>query len=472
MEISKGRYKLGNKTTVNGREVEVLRTFFKQNKTNITEGRSVSIGKYHIWPSYIIDNTDATTFNFTAVAYSEWGHMQGEFDFRYGQSQAPSMKVISPIDPAGGHGTISIVAKESSLWHRLKIKIRVTLQGKENTNDIGDISFPIGVVTYKYDEGGQKDLTETIDRNKNYIIEALAPSVDTTNKVKTSEYIIAYNTNCTTEHDTLNYDYNDKDYTLNYEISANNEVLNKTGKVEIVSYYGYDEGILTEYTLDQPILLASWTQLPNILYFVSMAWVSKPSSKDSDPVLEDSMTVEYNDTTFNMYLYIELGVSPNGGHDIYWNQNYTLNGKSLDATAPSDIAKYVTIECLNGKKSDGSENNHSKNYTKFTSSTMWQYGNYVKVTGMSLANNETNNTDRIQQYYVDNMTFTNDNLMTSGNRKIGAVTSDRTDDKKNVNIDFEVIKYSRTSPWNVNINALFNYGKYTGSTNGKDINIE
>lgn len=470
MEISTGRYKLGNTTDQSGNVSEVNRTFFKDG-SGIIEGRALTFGQTHIWPSYRLDNIGASTFKYTAPAMSDWGHMQGNYDFRNGQTTAPSTKVISPIDPAGGYGTISVIAKESSLWHRVKIKLRSTVTGKDNIDENGDISFPTGTKTYKYDDGGVKDKTETIVRNEHYNIEVLPSSLDVGTNTKTTDFIISFKeTHSDTE--TLIPSLDTVDYKLNYEIAANNEVTNKSGKLEIISYYAYDSGTLKEYELnsDKRIVLATWSQIPNILYFASIAWVKKPSSKDEAPQLLTSTEVEYTNTTFELYLFVELGVSPNGGNTIYWNQKYELGGKSLDATMPSDIAKYITIECYNGVSSDGTANDHSKNYNKFTPYTMWQNGNYVKVVGSSLPNNESNNKSRTQEYFADNVTYSQDDIVTINGKKIGAVTSDHTDNKKYVYIDFNVLKYTTTNPWDVKINAILAYDKYNTSTDAKDIN--
>jgi len=486
MEITKGRYRLGQSVSSTSKYNEVNKTFqTTDNGANIKEGRSLSLGKVHIWPSYELENAKDKTFTFIAPALSEWGHMQGEFQFINGidPSNLTLYYNTVEIDPAGGHGQIRFNARESSLWHRLKVKIRVTIVNVDSSEALGtslpgEISFPAGTKTYLYDDGAKKDLKETKTCNTNLIISEVSSTYsnnniyfatgdddteyETTYDDKILEYTIDFNQSHTTQHGLI--DPNAYDYVLDYEISANNDVRKKAGFIELVSYYAYDDGTLREYPLDVPIVLASWRQRQNILYYVNMAWVSKPTSKDSMPSVVDSSTVEYNDTTFNLYLFVELGVSPNGGHDIYWNQVYKQGANSLSAVLPSDISKYITIY-----KNDDVKPGHINNYGDFTVQTMWSGGNYVKVTGTSLPNTEANNKDRVQHYYVKNMYSHGDDYIHDDHFSCAAAKSDRTENRHGQYSTFNVRKMTDTNPWNINITATLEYEKYSGATDGLTI---
>lgn len=545
MEISTGRYRLGQGVSSVQKYNEVNKTYkTTDNGGTIQEGRTLSLGKTHIWPSYELDNAGSSTFKYVAPAVSQWGHMQGEFQFINGIE--PSDKEV-PIDPAGGHGQLTFNARESSLWHKLKVKVRVVLSGgitnKKPLNESipGEFSLVSGTKTYLYDNGTSKDLTETKDCNaglnisteKKYITvnnpfydmkifdninfndriidniksvlsnENFQPksetstfsSVNNTIKVpninnahpisktidtKVIEYVIEPEVDHTKLHELI--DKNKYDYALDYEISANNDTVTKYGYAEVVSYYAYDEGAEKEYPLEKTILLASWSQSPNILYYVNMAWVKKPSSKDSAPVVisdDDEVSVEYDDVNFSLYLFVELGVSPNGGNDIYWNQDYSMNGNSLSASMPTDIARYITIT-----KTDRDETGYVKNYGNFSCETMWAGGNYVKVTGSSLPNTEANNKSRSQKYYVDNIEniktldttilhwrpdINNPNKHLQPIRIVSAI-SDNTENRHVQSTTFNVKKITSTDSWKLNISANLSYGKYNGSTDGKSIN--
>lgn len=481
MEITNGRYRSGKNL-----QNEVNKTFNIING-NVKEGRALSMGTAHIWPSYIIDRAGGNTFKFTSVSRKNWGFMQGNFDFRYGRDIAPSENEsnIPGVDPAGGHGQIKFMAKESSLWHKLKARIKVTLSNLDtdykSNSDCGRIVFPPSMTnkSYEYDDErtGKKDQTENLTLNRNVSI-SLSNSNETYNGTKTlvEEYIIdplhdGSQLNHTKfpldEHDNLFFKTEEETYyVLDYEIQANNEVYKKSGKVELLGYYAYDNGPLEYFSLDEPVLLANWYQLPNILYYASMAWVQKPTSKDADPVLMTNTSVEYTDTTFDIYLYIELGISPNGGKTIYWNQKYTNGAVSIDATMPQYISRYVSVN----RPENGPGNNHASNYgNNFNVSTVWEYGNYVKVTGTSVPNNELNNPNVSQEYFMDNLLFDSPSVTEVNGKVVAASVSDNQYSLCKLSSTFNVKKFTTTKPWNILISASMNYNKFKTATDGLSI---
>lgn len=495
MEITNGRYRSGLNL-----EKEVNKTFRVSTHTNkvyTTEGRALSIGTAHIWPSYIIDNYGKKTFTFNAVAKKYWGHMQGDFDFRDGRNNAPSLNDVPGVDPAGGYGKIRFVAKESSLWHKLKVKLKVTLKNIDPNNDgtieYGDIQFPNSMESkeYWYTNANGVDTKEIIVTNQNTNIykdkEETKDIIYVDNKgnrenVKqlTRYYIVdALHKGHPLQHDAFPLDSNDNllplkeedtIYEIDYAIPANNEVYKKECTIELVEYYAYDDGPLKPYDLkENSILLANWYQLPNILYFASMAWVQKPASKDSTPVLMPSTSVEYTDTSFDIYLFVELGISPNGGKDIYWNQKYTRGSLSLNSTLPENIARYITIDRpSNVPNTNSTTYNHSSKYGQtFAVSTVWPYGNYVKVTGTSLPNNERNNEERTQRYFMDNLLFESPSCVNVNGKVAGAAVSGPNDELKTLPCTFDVKKYTTTKPWNIRINASLQYNKFETSTDNK-----
>lgn len=486
MEITNGRYRSGKNL-----QNEVNKTFniITDNNTSVNEGRALSIGTAHIWPSYIIDTAKGSTFKFTSVSREKMGYTQGDFDFREGRDNAPSLNDIPGVDPAGGHGQIKFMAKESSLWHKLKARIRVTISnlGKdyESNPDCGLLVFPPSMTNkpYRIDfydkETGEintETITLTLNRNVSILLDNSNEISNDGTKTLVQEYIIdPLHDGLQLNHTKFPLDKNDNlpkneeetYYILDYEIQANNEVYKKSGKVELLGYYAYDNGPLDYFPLNEPMLLANWYQLPNILYYVNMAWVQKPNSKTDIPKVITNTSVEYTHTTFDIYLFVELGISPNGGKDIYWNQ--PINGLSLDASMPEDIARYITIDKpSNTTDSNSIEYNHSSKYEgNFSVSTIWPYGNYVKVTGRSLPNNERNNEERTQRYFIDNLLFDSPSHVNINNKIAGAAVSGPNDELKTMSCTFDVKKYTTTKPWHILINASLQYNKFKGATDGK-----
>ena len=96
--------------------------------------------------------------------------------------------------------------------------------------------------------------------------------------------------------------------------------------------------------LGNSVKLASWWQKPNILYYCHANWVDA----DGNAITNDSC--EYNELNAGVYLHIELGISPDGGNTIFWNDSHKNATryqaiKNLSASVPDVLTtSAITVE--------------------------------------------------------------------------------------------------------------------------------
>lgn len=468
MEISKGRFKVGvhQKTYINHdgnqnvtKDVEVWKTIIRNSK----DGRSLSLGNNHIWPSVVLDNSSNDTFVYYSLAKSDGGHYQGDFD-EWMNGVLPNADTANDIDPAGGFGQLRFISKESSLWHAVSVQLCVTETQKIENGTAKDnelLQFDTTKTKKKYDANGLKDLEYDYNGNEDYTIEELKREIEN-NTIK-RYFKVSKNTTSTNP---LNYF--DDDFLLDYVVGPNNNSEISTCTVEIVGVYMFQKG--TEYyqALEtNPILLAHYSQGANCMWYCCMAWVNRPKFGDEDPVPIETSSIGYNTQYINLYLYVEFGVSPNGGHDIYWNQKIR---DDLDGVLPSTIANNITITALQNGNKDWTDK-----YTTFTVTNIKKQdgsaSNYFTVSGVSNINNNDNNNpeDRTQEYRIENLSVLADTYIVVGDSRYWAANADYTDSIHPTKTDFYVKRYTTTSPWQIKINAELHYGKFNGSTDGKEV---
>lgn len=449
-EDVEGRFNIGNGTT---NDDNVWKTF-----KNGGAGLRMDYGQTHIWPSYRVQYIPGS-FIYKAWSLSNWGHMQGDYQYLSGTFTSPN--TIMEFDSAGGYGHFTIEAKESSMWHPLDIVIRVESENKEESDEL--FSFTRKEAKwYKYDNGSSKDISDSAaynSWNSDYYINSISKTkvALSDGSYKMVEKFLVRKNSITTQNTSKPLGLGDYDFDLWYNVPANNYAKNSSTAIYIEGYYDERVGFYnrqwdSKYYHSAEIKIGTYKQKPNILYYVNMAWVQRPTSYNSNPAPITSSSVEYSDTTITLYLYVEFGISPNGGADIYWNQELNISGNVLDATLPSDLSRYIEITLSN----NDSFNAVSK-YSSFVASNYG--GNYFKVVGTSVPNNEANNDSSryTQDYSINNVVF-------SPSNEAGA---DDTDNKQVITETLSVSKTTTTSPWKININAKLQYNKYKGETAGQ-----
>lgn len=466
MEISNGRFKVGvhqkQYVDLDGnssiKDVEVWKTIIHNSK----DGRSLSLGNNHIWPSVILDNSRNDTFIYYSLAKSDGGHYQGDFN-NLMSGVLPNADKLNDIDPAGGFGQLRFISKESSLWHAVSVQLCVTETLKiENgaPKDSEVLQFDTTKSKKKYDTDTSKDLEYDYNGNEDYTIEELELERKIENNTLKRYFKISKKS---TSSNPLNYF--DDDFLLDYVVGPNNNSETSTCKVEIVGVYMFQKG--TEYyeeLKNTSIVLANYSQGPNCMWYCCMAWVNRPKSIEEDPTPIESSFINYNTLYIDLYLYVEFGVSPNGGHDIYWNQKIR---DDLDGILPSTIANNITISASQSGNKDWTDK-----YTTFNVVNIKKQdgsaSNYFMVSGVSNINNNDNNdpADRTQEYRIENLSVAAPTTIQVNNIEYDAANADYTDNTQTTEVGFYVKRYTTTSPWEIKINAELHYGKFNGSTDG------
>ena len=231
--------------------------------------------------------------------------------------------------------------------------------------------------------------------------------------------------------------------------------------------------------LGNSVKLASWWQKPNILYYCHANWVDA----DGNAITKDSC--EYNELNVGVYLHIELGISPDGGNTIFWNDSHKNSTryqaiKNLSASVPDVLTtNAITVEISGTDRNRflpnyGIQIANGKSPDKILRILL--YPKYV--------NNEDNNTNYpIENYYVG---YTSDDYNNSANPNNKKHDSDivgingknwaqsgymsqsesNVDTPSNaefcdVSTTFRIKRMRSTSPWNINLTVKVNINKDT-----------
>ena len=263
-----------------------------------------------------------------------------------------------------------------------------------------------------------------------------------------------------------------------------------------------DTSLPKEFTL-----LKVW-QKPNILYYTHLKFVNLQYTDYNSPPTNSVLEHWYSDWNVKqveILLYIEFGVSPNGGKTIWWNgvesdsniggtTGAKLVARGITSVVPTDINKYLTATLLNystkpgnvGGKPEGTSTNNR--YTISTANAK-VYGDkafkYVRIPIWSdLVNDEyaNNSENTVQKYECINFSDIPTNTTATHNEDSGidASTKKRSGDywaKYQANSEsaekFQIGRKNRTNNWKTDIHIDLFYKKdslkYKGSTDGKTV---
>lgn len=442
VKISNGEFIVGNS------QQEVHQTRIKDGDG----GHSLKWSSKEIWPSYIIEVLKST-FIFKIGLN---GGLQGNTNL-YGEQYSNTVQEdlkdntitgdYYSFDPSGGTGNISFICRQSSYWHRVPLILRTT-------------------ETININETTSIKLTNASDNKKE------------TTKLNTlirewTIYPSGWN------NDETSIDYNDKsDFTLNFNIGTNNNSVSSTGKLEIIGFIdSLGEKILfSDIDNQNNILVFQWYQKPNIMFYVDMDFVQKPTAVTDNPIKATNSTFinPYDKKTFNIYLFVEFGISLDGGKTINWNQDGNTV-KGISTKVPTDalsLPTFIMTTELTGKNAD--KFNRNINIKQLFTNQEYDYnGIYYKYFELTLnaksENNENTNSIVTQKYYIDKKETNNttSNGIEEDDKAIAYWTSK--DGKKPIStLDFILRRTSETNSWTCNLSASLSYItdnlKYIGST--------
>lgn len=432
------------------------------------------------WSGFELDGTP-NSVKFTPDPVN--GGLQGDFSYGTGSPNSAYPQAVSTynqthkvmeVDPAGGILEFSMVARELSYWHKIGPLLRVS-----NTSQLGNQININEFRTYFFDNKSQYtvidlpySIAEHPEKSLYYVKSTNTYSCEYEFTVHKSDTSISYQPSKTNKNDLTftcyigpnntpysAYTYIDVVGFLNelgwieynnpqsvnpyfkgelYEPDVSYSIINApigrpipvdkllTGSTDYESYYGdWRTGNIN--SIPNQRLICLW-QKPNVLYYVHMLWVN-PLHTDYDTApSEDELltrwTTNWSLTDYDLLLYVEFGISPNGGHDIFWN-NATTSGtlgdavqkiydRGMTATVPSDIHNYIhpNIESSSLNRQNASPYTVTSSKTE----TSNQPFKFVRINvHLSSKNDEHNNlsANRYQRYSILNYKQLDGNVQTT-----------------------------------------------------------
>jgi hypothetical protein len=464
-----------------------------QMRSSGSYGYELKYDKKRIWPSFNV-NCLENTLSFHWDTKDGLGGIQGNKPI----PDNSSSDKIHEFDPNGGNGYINLIDRETSLWHRPELQILVI--GPNDGNDIkigsiDSIKLPgnidsagtIEASTDFSDNDIEKVKSDNdIDKVKKLYAEEFK-DVSTDNivinkyRIKPNQPDEFYdgNGNYTDDYKYTPCYKSTEDFWTHFTINPNNSTNNRYGMIIISKIYTKIGETINLLEIGNSVKLASWYQKPNILYYCHANWVDV----DGNAITNDNC--EYNELNAGVYLHIELGISPDGGNTIFWNDSHKNSTKyqaikNLSASVPDVLTtNAITVE-ISGTDRNRFLSNYGVQIANGNSADkilrILLYPKYV--------NNEDNNTNyEIEKYYVGYTSDDYNNSANPNNKKhdsdiVGingknwaqsgymAQSESNVDTPSNtefcdVSTTFRIKRMRSTSPWNINLKVKVNINKDT-----------
>ena len=484
--IRNGRFISRKKTSSD--EVHQMR--YKSNGDN-GYGYELKYNRKRIWPSFNV-NCLENTLSFHWDTKDGLGGIQGNKPI----PDNSSSDKIHEFDPNGGNGYMNLIDRETSLWHRPELQILVI--GPNDANDIkigsiDSIKLPGNVDSAGTIEESTDFSNDDIDKVKKLYEKEFKNYKVSTDNIVINKYRVRpnqpdefyeYDENEHKVKYTDDYKYtpcykSTEDFWTHFTVNPNNSTNNRYGMIIISKIYTKIGETINLLELGNSIKLASWWQKPNILYYCHANWVDV----NGNAITNDNC--EYNELNVGVYLHIELGISPDGGNTIFWNDSHKNSTryqaiKNLSASVPDVLTtNAITVE-ISGTDRNRFLSNYGVQIANGKSADkiirILLYPKYI--------NNEDNNTNYpIEKYYVG---YTSDDYNNSANPNNKKHDSDIVGiDGKNwaqsgymsqseSNIDtpsnaefcdvsttFRIKRMRSTTPWNINLTVKVNINKDT-----------
>lgn len=447
-------------------------------------GYELKYNKKRIWPSFNV-NCLENTLSFHWDTKDGLGGIQGNKPI----PDNSSSDKIHEFDPNGGNGYVNLIDRETSLWHRPELQILVI--GPNDGNDIkigsiDSIKLPGNIDSAGTIEASTDFSDNDIDKVKKLYAEEFK-DVSTDNivinkyRIKPNQPDEFYdgNGNYTDDYKYTPCYKSTEDFWTHFTINPNNSTNNRYGMIIISKIYTKIGETINLLELGNSVKLASWYQKPNILYYCHANWVDV----DGNAITNDNC--EYNELNVGVYLHIELGISPDGGNTIFWNDSHKNSAKyqaikNLSASVPNVLTtNAITVE-ISGADRNRFLSNYGVQIANGNSADkilrILLYPKYV--------NNEDNNTNyEIEKYYIGYTSDDYNNSANPNNKKhdsdiVGingknwaqsgymAQSESNVDTPSNtefcdVSTTFRIKRMRSTSPWNINLKVKVNINKDT-----------
>lgn len=455
-----------------------------QMRSSGSYGYELKYDKKRIWPSFNVNYLE-NTLSFHWDTKDGLGGIQGNKPI----PDNSSSDKIHEFDPNGGNGYVNLIDRETSLWHRPELQILVI--GPNDGNDIkigsiDSIKLPGNIDSAGTIEASTDFSDNDIDKVKKLYAEEFK-DVSTDNivinkyRIKPNQPDEFYdgNGNYTDDYKYTPCYKSTEDFWTHFTINPNNSTNNRYGMIIISKIYTKIGETINLLELGNSVKLASWYQKPNILYYCHANWVDV----DGNAITNDNC--EYNELNAGVYLHIELGISPDGGNTIFWNDSHKNSTKyqaikNLSASVPDVLTtNAITVE-ISGTDRNRFLSNYGVQIANGNSADkilrILLYPKYV--------NNEDNNTNyEIEKYYIGYTSDDYNNSANPNNKKhdsdiVGingknwaqsgymAQSESNVDTPSNtefcdVSTTFRIKRMRSTSPWNINLKVKVNINKDT-----------
>ena len=454
-----------------------------QMRSSGSYGYELKYDKKRIWPSFNV-NCIENTLSFHWDTKDGLGGIQGNKPI----PDNSSSNKIHEFDPNGGNGYMNLIDRETSLWHRPELQILVIGPNDGNDIEIGSIDsikLPGNVDSAGTIEESTDFSNDDVNKVKELYTEEFNVSADdiVINKyrVKPNQPDEFY------DHDgnyTDDYKYtpcykSTEDFWTHFTVNPNNSTSNRYGMIIISKIYTRIGETVNLLELGKFVKLASWYQKPNILYYCHANWVDA----DGNAITNDSC--EYNELNAGVYLHIELGISPDGGNTIFWNDSHKNSTryqaiKNLSASVPDVLTtNAITVE-IDGTDKDRFLSNYGVQvidekspdkiirillYPKYVNNED-NNGNYSKETyyigdTSDDYNNSANSSNKEHDsdiVGIDGKNWAQAGYMSQSESNVDAPSDDPFND---VSTTFRIKKKVSTSPWEINLKVEVNINKET-----------
>ena len=454
-----------------------------QMRSSGSYGYELKYDKKRIWPSFNV-NCIENTLSFHWDTKDGLGGIQGNKPI----PDNSSSNKIHEFDPNGGNGYMNLIDRETSLWHRPELQILVIGPNDGNDIEIGSIDsikLPGNVDSAGTIEESTDFSNDDVNKVKELYTEEFNVSADdiVINKyrVKPNQPDEFY------DHDgnyTDDYKYtpcykSTEDFWTHFTVNPNNSTSNRYGMIIISKIYTMIGETVNLLELGKFVKLASWFQKPNILYYCHANWVDA----DGNAITNDSC--EYNELNAGVYLHIELGISPDGGNTIFWNDSHKNSTryqaiKNLSASVPDVLTtNAITVE-IDGTDKDRFLSNYGVQvidekspdkiirillYPKYMNNED-NNGNYSKETyyigdTSDDYNNSANSSNKEHDsdiVGIDGKNWAQAGYMSQSESNVDAPSDDPFND---VSTTFRIKKKVSTSPWEINLKVEVNINKET-----------
>lgn len=454
-----------------------------QMRSSGSYGYELKYDKKRIWPSFNV-NCIENTLSFHWDTKDGLGGIQGNKPI----PDNSSSNKIHEFDPNGGNGYMNLIDRETSLWHRPELQILVIGPNDGNDIEIGSIDsikLPGNVDSAGTIEESTDFSNDDVNKVKELYTEEFNVSADdiVINKyrVKPNQPDEFY------DHDgnyTDDYKYtpcykSTEDFWTHFTVNPNNSTNNRYGMIIISKIYTKLGETVNLLELGKFVKLASWYQKPNILYYCHANWVDA----DGNAITNDSC--EYNELNAGVYLHIELGISPDGGNTIFWNDSHKNSTryqaiKNLSASVPDVLTtNAITVE-IDGTDKDRFLSNYGVQvidgkspdkiirillYPKYINNED-NNGNYSKETyyigdTSDDYNNSANSSNKEHDsdiVGIDGKNWAQAGYMSQSESNVDAPSDDPFND---VSTTFRIKKKVSTSPWEINLKVEVNINKET-----------